>query len=628
MNKHIRLSVIVPVYNVEPYLARCIDSILKIDAIPIEIILVNDGSTDNSGSICDEYARMDNRIQVIHQQNKGLGPSRNLGLTRAVGDYIVFVDSDDWIDANKLIALCWCAENHNAEMVLGDFQYCFDNERTSKSYINLQDYVCDVVLYGDSILESYKQGCPFVSMACLYIFSRNFITENKLQFDNIIHEDELWTTKALCFADRVVFTRICFYNYFQRDDSIMASTPSVRRVSSLFYIAYALLLFCQHQIKNCEKGNKAFIEFILLRISELYKTAFKLLSKIKDSSIVVPTHHLRSLYYNMIFLRGNTRQRYLNNYRASISFLREYNKWKRSVWVREINKKKKIEDKLILVYNLMWDCPLDIPLERIPAGYQFTTDRKCFHDADMVVFHLPTLRENIDVDLEKPESQKWVGWSLECEENYSFMKDDEFMSVFDYKMTYHQNADVVFPYYEASYESVFVQSLGNERTKDVCMLISSPFNKSNRKEYLKELMSYISIDSYGRLYNNAIMAEDLGRESKLKLYEQYKFVIAFENSCAPDYVTEKFYDPLLSGAVPIYLGADNIDEFIPGDNCYIDVREYPNPRYLAEYLKVCINNNELYNKHQRWRKEPIKQQFTELLIEQRVNPFIRLCSLI
>ncbi|MGL4492781.1 MAG: glycosyltransferase, partial [Tannerellaceae bacterium] len=433
-------------------------------------------------------AKMDNRIQVIHQQNKGLGPSRNQGLEQAMGDYIVFVDSDDWINANKLLALYCCAENHNAEMVLGDFQYCFENEKTSKSYINLQDHVNDVVNYGESILESYKKGCTFVSMAWAYILSREFICRCKLQFDNIIHEDELWTTKALCLADRVVFTRICFYNYFQRDDSIMASTPSGKRISSLFYIAYALLLFGQHQIKNSEKGNKAFLEFILLRVSELYKTAFNLLSKIKDSSIVVPSHHLRSLYYNIIFLRGNTRQRYLNNYRASISFLREYNNWKRSVWVRGINKKMNNEDKLILVYNLMWDCPLDIPIARIPAGYRFTTDRKYFNDADMVVFHLPTLRENIDVDLEKPEFQKWVGWSLECEENYPFMKDDDFMSVFDYKMTYHQNSDIVFPYYEANLESAFRVPLDNKRTKDICMLISSPFNKSNRKEYLKELM--------------------------------------------------------------------------------------------------------------------------------------------
>lgn len=122
--------------------------------------------------------------------------------------------------------------------------------------------------------------------------------------------------------------------------------------------------------------------------------------------------------------------------------------------------------------------------------------------------------------------------------------------------------------------------------KDICMMISSPFNQSGRQEYLQELMQYILIDSYGKLFNNCKLEKDSGQDSKMELYRQYKFVIAFENSRANDYVTEKFYDPLLAGAVPIYLGAPNIETFAPGENCSVDIRNFSSPKELALFRAV------------------------------------------
>ena len=94
------ISIIVPVYNVEKYLEKCIDSILNQSYQNLEIILIDDGSTDNSGSICDEYKKKDQRVQVIHQKNQGQSSARNAGLNIAKGSYIGFVDSDDWIEQN------------------------------------------------------------------------------------------------------------------------------------------------------------------------------------------------------------------------------------------------------------------------------------------------------------------------------------------------------------------------------------------------------------------------------------------------------------------------------------------------------------------------------------------------
>lgn len=122
----------------------------------------------------------------------------------------------------------------------------------------------------------------------------------------------------------------------------------------------------------------------------------------------------------------------------------------------------------------------------------------------------------------------------------SFLKDPEFMEVFDYKMSYHQDADIVYPYYRYEYrkELILMPEFSFHEKKDICMMISSPFNQSGRQEYLQELMQYISIDSYGKLFNNCKLEKDSGQDSKMELYRQYKFVIAFENSRANDYVTE------------------------------------------------------------------------------------------
>ena len=99
------ISIIVPVYNVEPYLNKCLDSIVNQTYKKLEIILIDDGSTDNSGLICDEYASKDNRIIVVHQKNKGLSAARNVGLNIAKGDYIAFVDSDDFIEKDMYFTM-------------------------------------------------------------------------------------------------------------------------------------------------------------------------------------------------------------------------------------------------------------------------------------------------------------------------------------------------------------------------------------------------------------------------------------------------------------------------------------------------------------------------------------------
>lgn len=281
----------------------------------------------------------------------------------------------------------------------------------------------------------------------------------------------------------------------------------------------------------------------------------------------------------------------------------------------------------ILFYNTMWKAPLQFKCDDLLPGYSISTDRRQLPYADVVVFHLPDLCNCMNEDkIIKQRGQMWVAWSLECEENYPWMKNKEFRDYFDLWMGYHLNDDIIYSYYQANYEKKLKETPLCIRENKVCMFISSDFNKSHRKEYLAELMKHIEIDSYGKLYNNKRLEKDEGKESLLKTISRYKFVIAFENSIAEDYVTEKFYNPLLAGTVPIYKGAPNVGDFIPGEKCFFDVNLFSTPKELAEFIKECYKDKKLYMQYHEWRKKPVLYSFKEKLEKIQTSPFARLCN--
>ncbi|MCD8263846.1 MAG: glycosyltransferase family 10 fucosyltransferase [Tannerellaceae bacterium] len=207
---------------------------------------------------------------------------------------------------------------------------------------------------------------------------------------------------------------------------------------------------------------------------------------------------------------------------------------------------------------------------------------------------MPDLHKYLDDDITKVPGQVWISWNMECEENHLWMKDPEITQLFDITMDYHLASDIPCLYHRRFKEKLMQQQNPLEKQNKICMFISSLFNQSARQEYILELMKYVEIDSYGAWLNNKTLMEDSGRSTKLNIYSKYKFVIAFENAIYPDYVTEKFYHHLLAGAVPIYLGAPNIETFIPGENCFVNVNDFKEPKELASFLKRCYIDNKLY----------------------------------
>src|SRR5262249_11178912 len=259
---------------------------------------------------------------------------------------------------------------------------------------------------------------------------------------------------------------------------------------------------------------------------------------------------------------------------------------------------------LILFYNSMWGQAVETEGAPLPGGCRLTTDRRRYREAAAVVFHVPSLRALPD---EKPPGQLWVAWSLECDANYPQLRDPAYMRQFDLTMTYRLDADVL-----VAYTSYFgdvanlaraLRTPPRPKTADnlVTLFISSGVNRSGRIEYATELMRYVDVHAYGKILRNRDIPDDRWRPSKLDIVAKYKFDLAFENAITEDYVSEKFFDPLVAGAVPVYLGAPNVETFAPGDHCYINTAELGGPKALAEYLLHLQHDDEAYEAYLAWK---------------------------
>jgi hypothetical protein len=156
--------------------------------------------------------------------------------------------------------------------------------------------------------------------------------------------------------------------------------------------------------------------------------------------------------------------------------------------------------------------------------------------------------------------------------------------------------------------------------------ISSNADRSDRRRYVRELSEQLPMDSFGRFLRNRVLPRDQGRPTKLQTISRYKFTLAFENAVGEDYVTEKFYDPLHAGSVPVYLGAPNIEDFAPGDRCFINAADFPHPKALAEYLSELGNNEDAYRAYFAWKERPYRPAFQKLMEYAAEHPIIRLCE--
>ena len=228
---HPLISIIVPIYKVEPYLRRCLDSIVNQTYANLEIILVDDGSPDKCPQICDEYATKDNRIVVIHKKNGGLSDARNAGTACANGSYIYYIDSDDELPLNSIQSLYdYVGSNPEAEIIVGK-AYC--PQKNSLYQKQLFDYDYSV----NSNIE-FRRYCSsdastFPVNAWNKLIKKDFIIKNNISFKKgIIHEDELWFFFISKVARNVICTNKSTYIHYINPNSIMTASPDTEKKRS------------------------------------------------------------------------------------------------------------------------------------------------------------------------------------------------------------------------------------------------------------------------------------------------------------------------------------------------------------------------------------------------------------
>ncbi len=223
------ISIVVPVYKVEDYLSECIESILAQDYHNIEIILVDDGSPDSCGVICDAYQAKDNRIKVIHKENGGLSDARNFGFRASKGDFVWFIDSDDYIDKNCLLRLVSLL-SPELEVLLFNYRKVWPDKAVDMPKFKQSDHF----LSGSEVVQNY--GVIGIE-AWTQIYNSNLLrSKNELFKKGILHEDVLFNTMLYAKLKRIRVIGDVVYNYRMRDGSIIASGVGLKSIQSYFII--------------------------------------------------------------------------------------------------------------------------------------------------------------------------------------------------------------------------------------------------------------------------------------------------------------------------------------------------------------------------------------------------------
>lgn len=221
------ISVILPIYKVEEYLDRCINSLLAQSYTNLEIILVDDGSPDRCPALCDEWAKKDARIRALHKENGGLSDARNAGFTVSTGDFISFIDSDDWIEPDFFRILYEALIANDCDISACNYRKAFEGQALPPVE---SSYQCSVLNQNDAMSALIDNRLQQVVWNKLY---RRSVVEGILFAKGKYHEDEFWSYQVIGRSKKVAVTDYVGLNYFQRADSIMGETYSKKRLDAV-----------------------------------------------------------------------------------------------------------------------------------------------------------------------------------------------------------------------------------------------------------------------------------------------------------------------------------------------------------------------------------------------------------
>jgi glycosyltransferase involved in cell wall biosynthesis len=242
-----KVSVIVPVYNCQQYLNECIESILGQTLKNIEIICVNDGSQDNSQTILEDYQRRDNRIRIVNKKNGGLSSARNVGMKIATGEYIGFVDSDDWIDADFFEKLYNQTFRNKAEMAMGNVEI-FPAKLGRITALSWISSLIKEIKSDNVVTVPERKKIIATSSVCNKLFKREFLSRNEFHFfEGLYWEDNPFTVMTTIKANSIYLVRDVYYHYRNHPESITVSAYSDRKSFDIFEIMDRLRLFFEKE---------------------------------------------------------------------------------------------------------------------------------------------------------------------------------------------------------------------------------------------------------------------------------------------------------------------------------------------------------------------------------------------
>lgn len=290
------VSIIIPVYNVESYLRKCIESILSQSYKNLQIILVDDGSSDSSGKICEEYSKKDKRIIVVHKENGGLSDARNCGLKYANGEYLTFVDSDDWVDQNYIKYLVELKEKYNTEISICEFKYITENGEIINKY------------FGDNreLVLSHKESVKELALSRYFSTSAWGKLYDTQLFDNLefpykrLYEDIPVTYKLFLDGHTVSFGACPLYFYLYRNGAISKKKFTKNRMDAIYFVEDAM--------KKMVKKYPEYKNLSYIRLFNTYFNTYLCLDDNADSSIYKSQikHKLLEYRRKVIFNKNST----------------------------------------------------------------------------------------------------------------------------------------------------------------------------------------------------------------------------------------------------------------------------------------------------------------------------------
>lgn len=303
-----RLSVIVPVYKVEPYIHQCIDSILNQTFNDFELILVDDGSPDKCGEICDEYAKQDSRIKVIHKENGGLSDARNFGIDVAKGDYITFVDSDDDIDKNMYQDMICFLEKNELDIICCDTYLVRGNKKKFRPrYDNNK-----IFNQNEAIIEILNGNLDNAAWNKIY---KRYLFKNIRYPKGRIYEDVATTYKLVYLANKVGYLKKPYYYYYKRKGSIVASAFNSKSRYDCFLgykerVEFAVKnnIICLNDCRrlSIETALSTLTAFYANKESETSERFRNVVNFIKDNQSIMEKNKLKTKHKVLLWGFNNT----------------------------------------------------------------------------------------------------------------------------------------------------------------------------------------------------------------------------------------------------------------------------------------------------------------------------------